>query len=79
VPMIIIKLLGNLKLSGTAVQHFFGEGKKVMTSGGLLEIGKVTMQIKGGAAMRDTAQICCSSRSIPHCYLSEVASESISR
>jgi len=42
--MIIIKLLGNLKLSGTAVQHFFGEGKKVMTSGGLLEIGKVTTQ-----------------------------------
>ncbi len=39
------------------VEHFFGDGKIELTSGGNLKIGKITMQRKGGDAGRDTARM----------------------
>src|SRR5262249_32885595 len=37
------------------VEHFFGDGKIELTSGGNLKIGLITLQRKGGDAGRDTA------------------------
>jgi hypothetical protein len=39
------------------VEHFFGDGKIELTSGGNLRIGKITVQRKGGDAGRDTAKM----------------------
>ena len=39
------------------VEHFFGDGKIELTSGGNLKIGKITVQRKGGDAGRDTAKM----------------------
>lgn len=39
------------------VEHFFGDGKIELTSGGNLRIGKITAQRKGGDAGRDTAKM----------------------
>jgi hypothetical protein len=39
------------------VEHFFGDGKIELTTGGNLKIGKITVQRKGGDAGRDTAKM----------------------
>jgi hypothetical protein len=39
------------------VEHFFGDGKVELTSGGNLKIGKITVQRKGGDAGRETAKM----------------------
>ncbi|MBV9242931.1 MAG: type II restriction endonuclease [Acidobacteria bacterium] len=39
------------------VEHFFGDGKIDITSGGNLKIGKITVQRKGGDAGRDTGKM----------------------